>query len=124
MTAATGEESAWRARGRRGGPGLNLRSNRSIILPDAAPAGPCTPAAHTLEAIPPMNQQRLEERTQWVYDDRAFPIWNGSFERADRTEMIKDDLWAGRSIALLLAALVAVGLVLALVTLAFVANWR
>jgi len=71
-----------------------------------------------------MNQQRLEERTQWVYDDRAFPIWNGSFERADRTEMIKDDLWAGRSIALLLAALVAVGLVLALVTLAFVANWR
>lgn len=71
-----------------------------------------------------MNQQRLEERTQWVYDDHAFPIWNGSFERADRTEMIKDDLWAGRSIALLLAALVAVGLVLALVTLAFVANWR
>lgn len=71
-----------------------------------------------------MNQQRLEERTQWVYDDRAFPVWNGSFEKAERTEMIRDDLWAGRSIAVLLAVLVAVGLVLALITLAFVANWR
>ena len=71
-----------------------------------------------------MNQQRLEERTQWVYDDRAFPVWNGSFDKAERTEMIRDDLWAGRSIAVLLAVLVAVGLVLALITLAFVANWR
>ncbi|RLS78704.1 MAG: hypothetical protein DWI03_03495 [Planctomycetota bacterium] len=71
-----------------------------------------------------MNQQRLEERTQWVYDERAFPIWNGSFDKAERTEMIHDDLWAGRSIAVLLAVLVAVGLVLALITLAFLANWR
>lgn len=71
-----------------------------------------------------MNQQRFEERTQWVYDDRTFPVWNGSFAKAERTEMIRDDLWAGRSIAVLLAVLVAVGLVLALVTLAFVANWR
>ena len=71
-----------------------------------------------------MNQQRLEERTRWVYDDRAFPVWNGSFDKAERTEMIRDDLWAGRSIAVLLAVLVAVGLVLALITLAFVANWR
>jgi len=71
-----------------------------------------------------MNQQRLEERTQWVYDERAFPIWNGSFDKAERTEMIQDDLWAGRSIAVLLAVLVAVGLVLALITLAFLANWR
>jgi hypothetical protein len=38
--------------------------------------------------------------------------------------MIRDDLWAGRSIAVLLAVLVAVGLILALLTLAFVANWR
>jgi hypothetical protein len=71
-----------------------------------------------------MNQQRLEERTRWVYDDRAFPVWNGSFDKAERTEMIRDDLWAGRSIAVLLAVLVAVGLVLALITLAFLANWR
>lgn len=71
-----------------------------------------------------MNEKRLEERTAWVYDERAFPVWNGSFDRADRTEMIRDDLWAGRSIAVLLAALVAIGLVLAVVTLAFVANWR
>jgi hypothetical protein len=71
-----------------------------------------------------MNQLRLEERTQWVYDDRTFPVWNGSFEKAERTEMIRDDLWAGRSIAVLLAVLVAVGLILALLTLAFVANWR
>jgi hypothetical protein len=63
-----------------------------------------------------MNEKRFEERTQWVYDEQAFPVWNGSFERADRTEMIRDDLWAGRSIA--------VGLALALGTLAFVANWR
>jgi hypothetical protein len=71
-----------------------------------------------------MNTHRYEERTAWVYDEKAFPVWNGSFERADRAEMIRDDLWAGRSIAVLLAVLVAIGLVLAVVTLAFVANWR
>jgi len=71
-----------------------------------------------------MNEKLLEERTQWVYDERTFPVWNGSFDRADRAEMIRDDLWAGRSIAVLLAALVAVGLALAVGTLAFVSNWR
>lgn len=71
-----------------------------------------------------MNEKRFQERTEWVYDEKAFPVWNGSFDRSDRTEMIRDDLWAGRSIAILLAALVAIGLVLALGTLAFVSNWR
>jgi hypothetical protein len=71
-----------------------------------------------------MSQKNYEDRTKWVYDDRAFPVWNGSFDKADRTEMIDDDLWAGRSIAVLLATLVAVGLLLAMVTIAFVANWR
>ena len=70
-----------------------------------------------------MNQQRLEERTQWVYDERAFPVWNASFNKADRSE-IREDLWAGRSIAFLLATLVAIGLVLALGTVAFVSSWR
>ena len=71
-----------------------------------------------------MNEHRSEERTQWVYDEQAFPVWNHSFDRADRTEMIRDDLWAGRSIAVLLATLVAVGLAMALGTLAFVAKWQ
>ena len=71
-----------------------------------------------------MNQQRLEERTQWVYDERTFPVWNASFNKADRSEMIREDLWAGRSIAILLATLVAIGLVLALGTVAFVSSWR
>jgi hypothetical protein len=71
-----------------------------------------------------MNEQRFQERTEWVYDEKTFPIWNESFERADRTEMIRDDLWAGRSIAMLLTALVAIGLVLAAGTLAFLLNWR
>ena len=71
-----------------------------------------------------MNQQRLEERTQWVYDERAFPVWNASFNKADRSEMIREDLWAGRSIAFRLATLVAIGLVLALGTVAFVSSWR
>jgi hypothetical protein len=71
-----------------------------------------------------MSQKHFEERTEWVYDDKTFPVWNGSFDRTDRTEMIRDDLWAGRSIAMLLATLVAVGLLLAMGTLAFVANWR
>lgn len=71
-----------------------------------------------------MSDKTFQERTKWVYDDRAFPVWNASFEKAQRTEMIRDDLWAGRSIALLLAVLVAVGLVLALGTVAFVSNWR
>ena len=38
--------------------------------------------------------------------------------------MIRDDLWAGRSIAILLSVLVAIGLVLAFGTVAFVLNWR
>ena len=71
-----------------------------------------------------MSQKNLEERTRWVYDEKTFPVWNSSFDRADRTEMIHDDLWAGRSISVLLSALVAIGLALAIGTLAFVANWR
>ena len=71
-----------------------------------------------------MSQKNFEQRTEWVYDDRTFPVWNASFEKADRTEMIRDDLWAGRSISMLLAILVAVGLLLAVGTLAFVMNWR
>ena len=71
-----------------------------------------------------MSEERFEERTRWVYDERLFPVWNRSFDKSDRTEMIRDDLWAGRSIAILLAFLVAIGLVLSLVTLAFVSNWR
>lgn len=71
-----------------------------------------------------MNEKKFDERTRWVYNEQAFPVWNASFEKADRTEMIREDLWAGRSIAILLAVLVAIGLVLALVTVAFVANWR
>lgn len=71
-----------------------------------------------------MSQKNHEERTQWVYDERAFPVWNGSFDKSDRVSMIEEDLWAGRSIAILLAVLVAIGLALALGTIAFVANWR
>ena len=71
-----------------------------------------------------MSQKNFEERTRWVYDEQAFPIWNASFDKADRTEMIQDDLWAGRSIAMLLAALVAIGVILALVSVVFVMNWR
>lgn len=72
----------------------------------------------------PMSEKRFEERTRWVYDEQAFPVWNGSFAKPERTEMIQDDLWAGRSIAILLATLVAIGLVLAVSTVAFVMNWR
>lgn len=71
-----------------------------------------------------MSQKQFEERTAWVYDEQAFPVWNESFEKSDRTEMIRDDLWAGRSIAVLLAALVAIGLILAGVTINFVATWQ
>ena len=83
---------------------------------------------YPLPARPPpaaaINHTRLQERTEWVYDEQAFPVWNASFDRADRTEMIHEDLWAGRSIAVLLSVLVAVGLILAVGTLAFVINWR
>ena len=71
-----------------------------------------------------MNDKQLEERTAWVYDELAFPVWNNSFDLADRTEMIREDLWAGRSIAVLLVVLVGMGLVLAVGTAAFVAGWR
>ena len=71
-----------------------------------------------------MSQKTLEDRTSWVYDERTFPVWNKSFDKGERQEMIHDDLWAGRSIAVLLAVLVAIGLTLSLVTLAFVSTWR
>lgn len=71
-----------------------------------------------------MSEKNFEERTQWVYNERTFPVWNASFAKADRTDMIREDLWAGRSISILLAVLVAIGLVLSLVTLVFVMNWR
>jgi hypothetical protein len=71
-----------------------------------------------------MNQKNYEERTHWVYDERAFPVWNDSFDKSSRMEMIEEDLWAGRSISVLLAVLVAIGLALALGTLWFVSNWR
>ena len=71
-----------------------------------------------------MNEKKFEERTRWVYDEQAFPVWNASFEKADRTEMIREDLIAGRSIAILLGVLVAVGLMLALMTVVFLSNWR
>jgi hypothetical protein len=71
-----------------------------------------------------MSEKNFEERTQWVYDERTFPVWNASFAKSDRTDMIREDLWAGRSISILLAVLVAIGLALALGTLAFVMNWR
>jgi hypothetical protein len=71
-----------------------------------------------------MTAPRSEDRTEWVYDDKTFPVWNSSFDRAARSEMIQDDLWAGRSIAMLLAALVTIGVSLALATVIFVSNWR
>lgn len=71
-----------------------------------------------------MSHKTLEERTNWVYDERTFPVWNSSFDKTSREEMIHDDLWAGRSIAVLLAVLVGIGLTLSLVTLVFVLNWR
>jgi hypothetical protein len=71
-----------------------------------------------------MSRDRYEERTAWVYDERSFPVWNHAFDKSARAEMIQDDLWAGRSIAVLLAVLVAIGLVLSLVTVFFVAGWR
>ncbi len=71
-----------------------------------------------------MSQKTLEERTNWVYDERTFPVWNKSFDKGERQAMIHDDLWAGRSIAVLLAVLVAIGLGLSLVTVAFVSGWR
>jgi hypothetical protein len=85
---------------------------------------PTPPVGHHETPPRPMSDDRYEERTAWVYDEREFPVWNQSFDKADRAEMIRDDLWAGRSIAVLLATLVAIGLILALVTLSFVANWR
>jgi len=71
-----------------------------------------------------MSEKTFEERTRWVYDERAFPVWNASFDKTDRTDMIREDLWAGRSIAIMLAVLVATGLILSLATVAFVINWR
>ena len=60
-----------------------------------------------------MSQKNYEERTQWVYDEQAFPVWNGSFDKSDRVSMIDEDLWAGRSIAILVLSL-SVGLLPAL----------
>ena len=71
-----------------------------------------------------MSQQQFEERTKWVYDEQNFPVWNESFDKDDRAEMIREDIWAGRSISILLASLVAIGLILAGLTINFVPKWQ
>ena len=53
-----------------------------------------------------------------------FPVWNESFDKDDRAEMIREDIWAGRSISILLASLVAIGLILAGLTINFVTKWQ
>ena len=71
-----------------------------------------------------MSQQQFEDRTKWVYDEQTFPVWNESFDKDDRAEMIREDIWAGRSISILLASLVAIGLILAGLTINFVTKWQ
>jgi hypothetical protein len=38
-----------------------------------------------------MSQKQFDERTQWVYDERTFPVWNSAFDKSIRTDMIRDD---------------------------------
>ena len=71
-----------------------------------------------------MTKKTAEERTQWVYNEQTFPVWNRMFAKAERTEMIRDDLMAGRKIAIMLAVLIGIGLSLSLLTVAFLMNWR
>ena len=71
-----------------------------------------------------MTKKTAEERTQWVYNEQTFPVWNRMFAKAERTEMIRDDLMVGRKIAIMLAVLIGIGLSLSLLTVAFLMNWR
>ena len=71
-----------------------------------------------------MSEEDLEEKQKWIFKDAAFSIWNASFSKADRVEMIHDDLHTGRSLSLFLATLVAIGLVLSILTVVFVSSWR
>jgi len=71
-----------------------------------------------------MSQQQFEERTKWVYDEQKFPVWNKSFDKDERDEMIREDIWVGRSISFLLAALVGIGLILASLTINFITKWQ
>lgn len=112
---------------------VDFLKSRRLLYVTALPADIASKIRHGMPAMPenmnekhepPMNQKRLDQSTEWVYDEQAFPIWNSSFEKADRRNMIRDDLRAGRSIAIMLSVLVGVGLVLSLLTVAFVANWR
>ncbi len=104
---------------------LAEQSDLSYLIPFPLPLKPHS----QLKPQPTMSsemsgEKNSEKRTQWVYDEKTFPVWNQSFEMADRTEMIRQDLWAGRSIAILLVVLVAVGLSLSVLTVAFLATWR
>jgi hypothetical protein len=49
--------------------------------------------------------------------ERSHPLWTRSFETGKRIEMIDDDLWAGKSVATLLVAVVSLGLIAVSVTL-------
>jgi hypothetical protein len=49
--------------------------------------------------------------------ERTHPLWTQYFSAGQRSEMIKDDLLAGKSVSTILIAVVSVGLFAVLVTL-------
>jgi len=60
---------------------------------------------------------RLVDKLNWYTTSRAHSVWD-RFPAEDKEHMLADDLSAGTSVSLLLTALITVGLVLSIVTLA------
>jgi hypothetical protein len=50
------------------------------------------------------------------YNEDAFVEWKRCFSAAERRKLIDEDLLAGRSVPLVLAAIVGIGLILAVVS--------
>ena len=56
------------------------------------------------------------EKLSWYLENQRHSIWD-QFSKDQQSEMVKEDLFAGKSVSLLLVALISAGLILSAITL-------
>jgi hypothetical protein len=61
----------------------------------------------------------LSNKLSWYLNRAPHSVWD-SFSAAEQQQMVEDDLFAGRSVSLLLSAVVTVGMLMAAASLAIV----
>ncbi len=69
------------------------------------------------------SKPKLVEKISWYTSGRAHQMWD-RFSRDEQERMLEDDLTAGTRVSVLLAALIATGMVLSLITVVAVVLTR